>query len=51
MVELKGKLKSLVKDGDFGMERECIRVDEEGRLSLKPHPACFGNKLTKKHIT
>ena len=31
--------------GNYGIEREGLRVDEEGRLSLKPHPAIFGDKV------
>lgn len=51
MLELNDILKDDFKSGGFGMERECIRVDENCRISAAPHPACFGNKLTKKHIT
>lgn len=51
MLELNDIFKEDFKSGGFGMERECIRVDENCRISAAPHPACFGNKLTKKHIT
>lgn len=51
MLELNDKLKEKIKKGGFGLERECIRVDEKCLLSSKMHPECFGNKLIKKHIT
>lgn len=37
--------------GKFGFEKEGLRIDEEGKLSLTPHPEVFGNKLTNPHIT
>lgn len=51
MLNLTMDIKEKMTKGEFGMERECIRVDERGMLSQRPHPACFGDKLTKKHIT
>ncbi|MBQ9625282.1 MAG: bifunctional glutamate--cysteine ligase GshA/glutathione synthetase GshB, partial [Clostridia bacterium] len=51
MLELTKELKEKIKHGCFGLEREAIRVDANGVLSHKPHPACFGNKLNAKHIT
>lgn len=34
-----------------GLEREALRVDEQGHLSLKPHPDHLGSKLTHPLIT
>lgn len=34
-----------------GIEREALRVTESGSLSLSPHPAAFGSKLTHPKIT
>ncbi len=37
--------------GNFGFEKEGLRIDEKGRLSITPHPDVFGNKLTNPYIT
>lgn len=37
--------------GNFGIEKENVRVNEKGELSLKPHPEAFGNKLYNPYIT
>lgn len=37
--------------GDFGLEREGLRVTEAGKLAMTPHPAIFGNKLKNPYIT
>ena len=37
--------------GDFGLEREGLRVTETGKLAMTPHPAIFGNKLKNPYIT
>jgi glutamate--cysteine ligase len=34
-----------------GYERECLRVDANGRLATSPHPAALGSKLTHPWIT
>jgi len=34
-----------------GAERECLRVDPQGKLSLTPHPAGLGAALTHPQIT
>jgi glutamate--cysteine ligase len=36
--------------GSFGLEKENIRVDKEGRLALTPHPKTFGSKLSNPYI-
>lgn len=37
--------------GMFGIEREGLRVNEEGVLSSKPHPKVFGDKINNPYIT
>ena len=34
-----------------GIERECLRVDGNGRLALSPHPKALGSALTNPQIT
>ncbi len=34
-----------------GVEKECLRIDGNGNLSLKPHPAALGSALTNRFIT
>ncbi|MGL5381250.1 bifunctional glutamate--cysteine ligase GshA/glutathione synthetase GshB [Clostridium sp.] len=38
-------------EGKFGIERESLRVNSNGKLSLKPHPDSFGGKLSNPYIT
>lgn len=38
-------------EGLFGIEKENIRVDKEGKLAQTPHPSVFGNKLKHPYIT
>ncbi|PCD98944.1 bifunctional glutamate--cysteine ligase/glutathione synthetase [Enterococcus faecium] len=42
--------KELLK-GNFGIEREGLRCDESGNLSMKNHPKVFGDKLSNPYIT
>ncbi|MGL5652178.1 MAG: bifunctional glutamate--cysteine ligase GshA/glutathione synthetase GshB [Paraclostridium sp.] len=37
--------------GNFGIEREGLRVDSKGNLSEKPHPKAFGYKMCNPYIT
>lgn len=37
--------------GNFGIEREGLRVDFNGKLSKKPHPEIFGEKMYNPYIT
>ena len=37
--------------GSFGIEWECLRAKEDGKLSLTPHPKVFGDKLTNPVVT
>lgn len=41
----------LVRRGLRGIEKECLRIDRDGRLSDKPHPQALGAALTHPHIT
>lgn len=38
-------------DGLFGLEKESIRVDKNGKLAQTPHPKVFGSKLKHPYIT
>lgn len=37
--------------GEFGIEREALRVTKNGDLSFKPHPEVFGDKMKNPYIT
>ena len=37
--------------GNFGLEKENVRVLAPGKLALTPHPSVFGNKLKHPYIT
>ncbi|HTH44363.1 MAG TPA: glutamate--cysteine ligase [Oxalicibacterium sp.] len=41
----------LLAAGRRGIERECLRVDAQGRLALTPHPRALGSALTNEQIT
>jgi len=40
-----------LQGGSKGIEKESLRVGEDGRLSMRPHPAALGSALTNKLIT
>ncbi|MEE1128786.1 MAG: glutamate--cysteine ligase [Methanobrevibacter sp.] len=40
-----------ILEGSFGIEWESLRAKDDGKLSLSPHPAIFGDKLTNPLIT
>lgn len=42
---------SLLEQCLHGIERECLRVTEEGRLAQTPHPESLGSALTNEQIT
>ena len=42
---------SLLKQCLHGIERECLRVTQEGRLAQTPHPEALGSALTHEQIT
>lgn len=37
--------------GSFGIEREALRVSENGKLAVTNHPELFGSKMTNPYIT
>ncbi len=41
----------LVRGGQRGVERECLRITPEGRLAQTPHPLALGSALTNAYIT
>lgn len=43
--------KKKILDANFGIEREGLRVTENGMLSLTPHPKVFGDKKENPYIT
>ena len=47
----KSKLESLLTSGNFGLEKENLRVNKNGELALTPHPKEFGDKLKNPYIT
>ncbi|GGH21167.1 bifunctional glutamate--cysteine ligase GshA/glutathione synthetase GshB [Paenibacillus segetis] len=44
------KLSKELMKGQFGLEKENVRVDRDGRLAITPHPKAFGNKLDNPYI-
>lgn len=40
-----------VEKGNFGLEKENLRVDKDGKLALTPHPKVFGDKSKNPYIT
>ena len=40
-----------ILSGSFGIEWESLRANDDGHLSLTPHPAIFGDKLKNPLIT
>lgn len=36
--------------GRFGLEKENVRINQEGKLALTPHPKVFGNKTENPYI-
>ena len=46
-----GKLSEYLFDGNFGIERENIRVNKEGAIAETKHPEAFGEKLANPYIT
>ncbi|MBX7308829.1 bifunctional glutamate--cysteine ligase GshA/glutathione synthetase GshB [Clostridium chauvoei] len=52
LYNIKDKLsKKELLNGGYGLERESLRVDSEGRLSLKPHSKNFHGKMSNPYIT
>lgn len=48
---IKNKHQDDLFKGQFGLEKENVRVDKEGNLALTAHPIAFGNKLENPYIT
>ena len=42
---------SFLANSKIGLEKESLRVDKNGTISLKMHPKIFGSSLTNKYIT
>lgn len=40
-----------IKKGRFGIEKESVRVNENGELAITPHPEIFGEKTENPYIT
>lgn len=41
----------LVRGGQRGVERECLRVTPTGQLATTPHPLALGSALTNAYVT
>lgn len=43
--------KKEILKGNFGLEKEGIRIKDDGQLAQTPHPEIFGDKLENPYIT
>lgn len=43
-------LQEELMNGKFGLEKENVRVDRQGKLALTPHPRAFGSKAQNPYI-
>ncbi|MGH8371894.1 MAG: glutamate--cysteine ligase [Gammaproteobacteria bacterium] len=43
--------RSILRDGQKGLEKESLRVNSRGCLAQTPHPRAIGSALTHPHIT
>lgn len=50
LLECKG-IRNSICDGSFGIEKENVRVDKEGRMATTPHPGILGDKFKHPYIT
>ncbi|UVK83371.1 glutamate--cysteine ligase [Pseudomonas sichuanensis] len=50
-LSLLGDNLDLLKQCLHGIERECLRVTQDGRLAQTPHPEALGSALTNEQIT
>ena len=41
----------LMRNSRIGLEKECLRVNKEGRITQTPHPKDLGAALTHPYIT
>ena len=44
-------LEKLFNQRLIGIERECLRVSQEGKIAQTPHPKTLGSALTNPYIT
>lgn len=44
-------VRSSICDGLFGIEKENVRVDKNGRMATTPHPGILGDKFKHPYIT
>ena len=44
-------IRSSICDGLFGIEKENVRVDKNGRMATTPHPGILGDKFQHPYIT
>lgn len=42
---------TLLRERKIGIEKECLRVNKEGKISGTPHPSSLGSALTNPYIT
>ena len=47
---IENKLNVDLLQGKFGLEKENVRVDQDGKLALTPHPQAFGSKTENPYI-
>lgn len=45
------KFRELLKECEHGFEREMLRVDSSGHISMSPHPESLGSPLFHPHIS
>ena len=48
---IKAGLAPLLRLRRIGLEKECLRVNSEGKIAQTPHPASLGSPLTNPYIT
>ncbi|KXX70570.1 bifunctional glutamate--cysteine ligase GshA/glutathione synthetase GshB [Flammeovirga sp. SJP92] len=48
---LKDNRTERIFEGNFGLEKENVRITKDGKMATTSHPAVFGNKLTHPYIT
>jgi glutamate--cysteine ligase len=48
---IQAKQEGLLGGGLIGLEKECLRVNPEGRIAQTPHPEAWGSALTHPCIT
>lgn len=51
LLNKEGRFRRNIVKGNFGLEKENVRVDKDGHLALTPHPELLGDKNTHPYIT